>query len=373
MPEEHNARWVDPEDLPVQLVREPAPPPPAKSSRPPGPPLQPAAESGSWGSKGQRDVLPPAPPRAAEFSDDYMLRRRGERPGRGWQRVLYDLSGGLVNVGPSRAEIEERELIGRVKAPVSGCRRIAVISRKGGVGKTTTTLCLGHTFASHRGDRVVALDGNPDAGSLGYRVRRETTSTVTDLLREVDDLDRYSDVRAFTSQAPTRLEVVASDDDPRITQALQEDDYKRMSELLEHHYNLILLDTGTGILDSATRGILDLADQLVVVMAPSLDGARAASLTLDWLDEHAYGGLVSGAVAVIKCGAREGHAGRAGACRGPLPPSLPRRCSHSLGPAPRSRCRNTSRGHAGRHSCGLPSARGCRRGRISESIIDGPS
>lgn len=180
-----------------------------------------------------------------------------------------------------------------------GCRRIAVISRKGGVGKTTTTLCLGHTFASYRGDRVVALDGNPDAGSLGYRVRRETTSTVTDLLREADEIDRYSDVRAFTSQAPTRLEVVASDDDPRITQALQEDDYRRVSELLEHHYNLILLDTGTGILDSATRGILDLADQLVVVMAPSLDGARAASLTLDWLEEHDYNGLVSGAVAVV--------------------------------------------------------------------------
>ena len=296
MSQDHNAAWTDPEDMPVQLVRSPqdvrrpregeAPAPPA-SSEPKNDQISPSRS------------VPPPPPRAAEFSDDYMLRRRSERPSSGWQRVLYDLSGGLVNVGPSRAELEERELVARVKSPVRGCRRIAVISRKGGVGKTTTTLCLGHTFASYRGDRVVALDGNPDAGSLGYRVRRETTSTVTDLLREADEIDRYSDVRAFTSQAPTRLEVVASDDDPRITRALQEDDYRRVSELLEHHYNLILLDTGTGILDSATRGILDLADQLVVVMAPSLDGARAASLTLDWLEEHDYNGLVSGAVAVV--------------------------------------------------------------------------
>ena len=73
---------------------------------------------------------------------------------------------------------------------------------------------LGHTFASLRGDRVVALDGNPDAGSLGYRVRKETAATVTDLLADEQEIIRYADIRSYTNQAPTRLEVVASDDDP---------------------------------------------------------------------------------------------------------------------------------------------------------------
>jgi putative peptide zinc metalloprotease protein len=302
--QEPNTTWPDAEDVPVQLVRpsdrehdfgdQSSEPVPSSGLHEISTMKEPAIPS-----REESAPRPPPPPRAAEFSDEYLLRRRSEKPVRGWRRLLYELTGGVINVSPSPAELEERELIARVKAPVRGCRRIAVISRKGGVGKTTTTLCLGHTFASYRGDRVVALDGNPDAGSLGYRVRRETSATVTDLLRESEGIDRYSDVRAFTSQAPTRLEVVASDDDPRISQALQEDDYRRVSQLLEHHYNLILLDSGTGILDSATRGILDLADQLVVVMAPSLDGARAASLTLDWLDEHGYDDLVSGAVAVI--------------------------------------------------------------------------
>ena len=88
-------------------------------------------------------------------------------------------------------------MVARAKARVVGCRRIAVMSRKGGVGKTTTTLQLGHTFASHRGDRVIALDGNPDAGSLAYRVRRETTATITDLLRDRDSIARYADIRAL--------------------------------------------------------------------------------------------------------------------------------------------------------------------------------
>jgi putative peptide zinc metalloprotease protein len=228
-----------------------------------------------------------------------MLRAQTEPPPCGWRRLLFTLTRGLVNPGPSVADLERRDLVARLKSPVAGCRRIAVVSRKGGVGKTTTTLMLGHTFASLRGDRVIALDGNPDAGSLAYRVRRETTNTITGLLEHRDQIQRYADIRAFTSQAPTRLEIVAADDDPRITDALVEQDFHTAVELLEVHYNLVCLDTGTGVLESAAKGILQLADQIVVVTAPSLDSARTASSTLDWLERNGHADLVAGAVAVV--------------------------------------------------------------------------
>jgi putative peptide zinc metalloprotease protein len=236
---------------------------------------------------------------AADFSAERMLRRAAERPASGWRRMVFDLTGGLLRVGPSAAEVRERELVARVKLPIRGCRKIAFISRKGGVGKTTTCLLAGHTFAGYRGDRVIALDGNPDAGTLGHRIRRETTATITSLLTDLEAIERYADIRAYTSQAPTRLEVIAADDDPHITQALGEREFQAAIGLLERHYNLVCLDTGTGVLESATQGILDAADQIVVVIAPSLDGARAASSTLDWLDENGYGQLVQGAVGVV--------------------------------------------------------------------------
>ena len=180
-----------------------------------------------------------------------------------------------------------------------GPRRVVTLSRKGGAGKTTTTLMLGHTLAMYRGDRVVALDANPDAGSLGYRVRRESPATVTNLLGERDLITKYADLREYTSQAPSRLEVIASDDDPTISQALGARDYRVVLDLLTQHYNMILVDTGTGILDSAIQGILREADQIVVVMPPALDGARVAAGTLDWLDQHGHADLVASAVAVI--------------------------------------------------------------------------
>ena len=237
---------------------------------------------------------------ASEFTEERMLKRPAPPPTRGWRRYTYVCTGGALNPGPGRAERRELELLDRLRTPIRGSRRVVVLSRKGGAGKTTTAVMLGHTFASQRGDRVVALDGNPDAGSLAHRIRRQSPETVTSLLAERMHLHRYADMRTFTSQAPdTRLEIVASDDDPRISEALGEHHYRTAIDILDRHYNLIIIDTGTGVLDGAIQGVLGEADQIVVVMPPALDGGRVAAMTLDWLEEHDYGGLVRGAVAVV--------------------------------------------------------------------------
>ena len=44
-----------------------------------------------------------------------------------------------------------------------------VLSRKGGVGKTTVTTLLGMVLAELREDRVIAMDANPDRGTLSDR------------------------------------------------------------------------------------------------------------------------------------------------------------------------------------------------------------
>jgi putative peptide zinc metalloprotease protein len=227
-------------------------------------------------------------------------------PLHGWRRAVKQATGGRVDVPPSVAERRRQELLARANTPVGGSRRIVVMSRKGGVGKTTVTLTLGSTLAMLRGDRVVAVDANPDAGNLAHRVGRGTSRTITDVIKAADTIGSYPQLRAYMSQAPdSRLEVLASDDDPKISLALDRDAYRSVIELLDHYYNLILLDTGTGILDSANQGLLSDADELVVVLRPGLDGARAAAATLDWLEEHKYCELVRRAVVVVN-GVRSG-------------------------------------------------------------------
>jgi len=272
-----------------------------------------AAESAS-SSESKAEPEPPREPTrprealtAAAFTDEAMLRpKNGPVPVHGWRRAVYGATSGAINPGLSATERNRAAVLERVTAPINGSRRVVVMSRKGGVGKTTITLALGSTFAMMRGDRVVALDANPDAGNLAHRVARPCPRTITDVLNEMELITSYSDLRRFTAQAPdSRLEVLASDDDPRIGLALNRQAYHRVIELLDHYYNLIVIDTGTGILDSANQGLLADADQLVLVTRPALDGARAAALTLDWLAEHGHGELVARAVVVIN-GTRRG-------------------------------------------------------------------
>ena len=233
------------------------------------------------------------------LSSARLLREQRPVPVSGWRRAVHLGTGGLVNPGESMADTARRELIARINQPLHGCYKIAMLSLKGGVGKTTTTTALGSTFSSLRGDRVVAVDANPDRGTLAEKVPPETTATVRHLLRDAARIRRYSDVRAYTSQGPSRLEILASEQDPAVSEAFSEADYRRTVTLLEHFYNIVLTDCGTGLMHSAMRGVLDVADSLLVVSSASIDGARSASATLDWLEAHGYRDLVSRSVTVI--------------------------------------------------------------------------
>lgn len=232
---------------------------------------------------------------ATELSSERLLRGapskpRSARPGTRPSRF---------RIGGAREEAELQRKLELIRTPVHSCYRIAVISLKGGVGKTTVTMALGSTLASERRDKVLAIDANPDAGTLGRRVRRETGATIRDLVQAIPTLNTYMDIRAFTSQAPSGLEILANDVDPASSTTFNDDDYRRVIDLVGWQYPLILTDSGTGLLYSAMRGVLDLADQLIVVATPSVDGASSASTTLDWLNAHGYTDLVRTGLTVV--------------------------------------------------------------------------
>ncbi|NUT50188.1 MAG: AAA family ATPase [Saccharothrix sp.] len=241
----------------------------------------------------------PQAQRANEVSSQQLIKRAKRPPQSGWRKTVHSVTGGLVNLGESPADLRRRELIGRINQPLRGCYKIAMLSLKGGVGKTTTTTTLGSTFSSLRGDRVIAVDANPDRGTLALKVPRETTATVRHLLRDAAKITRYNDVRAYTSQSPSRLEVLASEQDPAVSEAFDDQDYLHTMGLLELFYNIVLTDCGTGLMRSAMKGVLDQADSLVLVSSGSVDGAQTSAATLDWLDAHGYRDLVAKSVAVI--------------------------------------------------------------------------
>ena len=60
-----------------------------------------------------------------------------------WQRAIFELTFHTVNLGDSRFWRARKNLISRIATPVDGDTRfVPVLTRKGGVGKTTTTTLL---------------------------------------------------------------------------------------------------------------------------------------------------------------------------------------------------------------------------------------
>ena len=291
-----------------------APPPPAPAGMPPWDPtpitgiarVDPTAfgayysdpaEAPAQTQQYRHERVPHTP--YPELSTGVLLRPVKPPPSEGWRRLLYTLSGQLINLGESPRAARYNNLVAQVNQPLRGCYRIAMLSLKGGVGKTTITATLGSTFAALRGDRVVALDASPDRGTLSQKVPLETASSVRQLLHDAGSIDRYGDIRRYTSQGPSGMEVLASESDPAVSDAFGADDYTRTLDILERFYGLVLTDCGTGLLHSAMSSVLAKVDVLLVISSGSIDGARSASATLDWLDAHGHEELVRNSIAVI--------------------------------------------------------------------------
>jgi len=255
----------------------------------PRPPSAISADSG---------IRPPSS--AADLSEETIVRGRTTRPTTGWRGAIYTASNGRVNPGISEGEAARNVLLRRIRRHLPGSHQIAVSSLKGGVGKTTVSAVLGLTLAEHRGDRVVAVDANPDAGTLADRLTGEIGVTVRDMLENLSSIDSLTSVSHYTSLAG-RLQVLASEQDPAMSEAFNRSEYEQICVVLARFYNIIITDSGTGLVHSAMEGTLALAHSLVVVGSPTVDGASRASKTLDWLAAHGYGDAVADAIVVLCC------------------------------------------------------------------------
>lgn len=258
------------------------PAPPARRSPPQNPPRtwpeQTAAptESPARGVRsGPASPVRPRPlPQAAheqESRDD----------GRGRRRIF---SGG----GHGDGDYEQR-----VRTAFEGARRVVVLGCTGGAGQTVTALMLGHTFAQHRGDHIVAVDINPGPGAMARRTRSETRETLTSLITHAEQVTGYQMMRRYTSVSKSGLEVVAAGKNP--VQALDDRDYALAMRTLDRYYSVTLLDAAAAVV----ARVLPYADQIVLVAPASSDAPRAVAMTFEWLDGNGYEDLRAKAVTVI--------------------------------------------------------------------------
>jgi MinD-like ATPase involved in chromosome partitioning or flagellar assembly len=215
---------------------------------------------------------------------------------RGWRHVLYLLT--RINLGLSPDELYEMDLHARIRRNARDSYQIGVFGLKGGVGKTAVTVSLGSALAKVRGDRILAIDANPDGGNLADRAGRQSAATVADLLSD-KELARYNDIRAYTSMNSANLEVLSSEEYSQARREFNEEDWKGATEVVSRYYNLVLADCGAGLFQTASRAVLSTVSGMVIVASASIDGARQAAVTMDWMRQNGYQDLLGRSCVVI--------------------------------------------------------------------------
>jgi MinD-like ATPase involved in chromosome partitioning or flagellar assembly len=172
----------------------------------------------------------------------------------------------------SRGELEEAGLERRLagQPSVSRANTAAVISPKGGVGKTTITFLVGNLIADRLRMRTIAVDANPDFGTLaalapsGLRCER----SLADLLADMERIQTAADLRPYVSALPSGLHLLGAPRDPGVMAQLGPESYGELLALLSMFYELILLDLGTGVAGPLAMFALERADQVMLVTTP---------------------------------------------------------------------------------------------------------
>jgi len=172
----------------------------------------------------------------------------------------------------SKGEAEEADLEGRIRSlpGVTRPNTVALISPKGGVGKTTSTFLVGNLLATHLKLRVVAVDANPDFGTLARLSpdQRRSERSLADLLADADRLKTAAELNPYVSRQATGLHVLGAPRDAELTANLGPDRYGELIAFLSCFYEVVLLDLGTGVAGPLARFAIDRADQAVLVTTP---------------------------------------------------------------------------------------------------------
>lgn len=236
---------------------------------------------------------------ALDEGQQFVTTRR--RPaGKGWRKLVSQMTFGLITPGPSAKQEEYDKLIRSITAPLLDVYVVAFVNAKGGVGKTTMTVAAGSAIARERGDRVIAVDVDTDLGNLSSRFEQKGGADANiEALSSLRDASSYPNVATFTVQNKDRLEMLGSQNNPRSSYTLNTQDFEATMQILRKHYNVILLDCGTAITSPLFSTIANHVDSVVVVASQAPDGLNGAWTTIQWLQAHGFSRLLPRTVVAL--------------------------------------------------------------------------
>ena len=154
----------------------------------------------------------------------------------------------------------------------------AIISGKGGVGKTTSTINIG-TSMNELGEDVIIIDGNLTTSNIGIHLGAPIVPiTLNHVLNNQARLeDAIYEHESGTKIMPASLSLKET----------EKIDYKKLAEVakkLKKITNHILIDSAAGIGEEA-RASIQAADEIIIITNPEMSAVTDALKTIKLAEE----------------------------------------------------------------------------------------
>jgi len=176
-------------------------------------------------------------------------------------------------------------------AMATGCRVIAMVGPKGGVGRTTVALTAGLVLAEAPLARPILVELNPDWGTVDALLGNANPRTMQDLLHHLTAVDRAGIglLQGFVTMRG-RLPVPTAPRFPAEMAQLAPHDIAQVLRVLAVHYNVVILDCPASFTGRLTQFALQVADHLHVVTTPDPAAMRKSLAVVDYLASDGYAG-----------------------------------------------------------------------------------
>jgi pilus assembly protein CpaE len=178
-------------------------------------------------------------------------------------------------------ETAERR-VGQAEIEVDTRRTIAVVSPKGGAGKTAVSSNLTIGLAAIAAGDVVVVDLDVQFGDVANALRLSPEATIADAVRVGDALD-ITALKAFLTPHPSGAFALCAPISPADADVVGAEDVVRILRLLAKEFSYVVLDTGAG-LDEHTLAAMEAATDIVLVCGTDVASARGVRKEIDAFD-----------------------------------------------------------------------------------------
>ncbi len=173
--------------------------------------------------------------------------------------------------------------------PESLGKVVLVYSPKGGVGCTTVAANLATMMRQLEQDaRIVLVDASLQFGDVGVMLNLRATRSVVDLADNLEELDEELLESALLTDDRSGLKVLLAPPKPEMAEFVTAEAMRQVVDLLRRAYDYVVIDMGKRLQD-LELALFDLADRVVLLIAPNLPAIKDARHFFEVMEALEYG------------------------------------------------------------------------------------